>query len=257
MLKGAQNERAIRSSTACKRLRPSTPGSKKLLHLLFVVTTAVASGCAVSGPEERAPPPTSPGVGTGAPPSAATTGVVEETFDNSLALPYGWVADRARWGVIASEHASSAPNLLRGTGGGARSIATAPPLFSGLDATMRLQLQGGDGSVGFAFWYSGDGSYHVVAFDVGQGRWRHTVSDAGETETVSASRAQEARELAVGEWATLRVRAERELVQAWHDGTLVIEVDEGIRASSGVAGPYVQGNAEALVDDLAILPLHS
>ncbi len=205
-----------------------------------------------SSPTWAAPPP----------PGAAFT----ENFDSLAvgAAPSNWTNTGATWRVIANSTAPSTPNVIQGTGSptkGRTSLLLDPAgSFGDFEAQVRFQIVSGEHpqGAGLSFRFKDPEHYTLIRFSTSEQGWHIFVADGGEADKQnSASLPVEAELPVLGEWIELRIEARGSHIQAWWNGTLVIDYTETSESvpHSGTLGLFLRGESVALFDDLVVKPL--
>ena len=162
----------------------------------------------------------------------------------------GWTAIDGQWAVEEMADALSGSKALvqRATRNAFNVIVAPPGPYTDVDVAMQFKPISGreDASGGIVFRFS-DGKYYVVRANALESNFRLYSYDRGRRELKSAS----VKAPALGQWHTVRVVALGDHIQAWLDGQLYLDHQDG-RFKSGRVGLWTKADSITAFDGLAI-----
>lgn len=169
-------------------------------------------------------------------------------FDISASMPSGWQPSTGDWQVLASSHAKSRPNVLRGSSPGGLAVLVSPGERTG-GASVAASIWVAPGAApppaGLVLGHSGPGDFTAVLLDAGKSVVRVEAYAEGDLVKSSEAVVSPVRKSA---WVTLGAR--------WDGGPLLVTLDshEVLRdeapISDGALGVCLKGPGEADFDDV-------
>ena len=181
---------------------------------------------------------------------ALPAGAREERFDFETAGVERWTTVAGRWAVEDMAGAPSGGRVLvqRETRNEFNVVVAPPGPYTAVDVSVKLQPIAGkeDASGGIVFRFA-DGRYYVVRANALEGNFRLYVYERGRRQLASA-RITPPR---LGAWHDLRVIAMGDRMQAWLDGTRLLEHRDA-RFAAGRVGLWTKADSITAFDDLSI-----
>ena len=195
-------------------------------------------------------------VGSGQPLSAdaaeitVPAGASEEKFDFEAKGIDGWTSAAGQWAVEDMAGAPSGKKVLvqRATKNEYAVIVAPSGPYTAVDVSMKFKPISGreDASAGIVFRFT-DGKYYVVRANALEDNFRLYTYDRGRRQIASAR----VKPPALGEWHSMRVVAVADQMQAWLDGTLLLEHRDS-RFKAGRVGLWTKADSITAFDDLTI-----
>lgn len=171
-------------------------------------------------------------------------------FDFEQGALEGWHTVDGRWAIDEMAEAPSGRRVLvqRATANAFNVIIAPGGPYTDVDVTVRFKPLSGqeDASGGLVFRFS-EGRYYVVRANALEGNFRLYYYDRGRHETASA-RVQPP---ALGRWHTMRVVAVGDHVQAYLNGTLLLDHRDA-RFRAGQVGLWTKADSVTAFDDLEV-----
>jgi len=185
-----------------------------------------------------------------APELALPSGAREERFDFETGGVDGWITVAGRWTVEDMAGAPSGARVLvqREVRSEFNVIVAPPGPYTAVDVSMKLRPIAGkeDASGGIVFRFA-DARYYVVRANALEGNFRLYVYEGGRRQLASA-RVTPPR---LGAWHDMRVIAVGDRMQAWLDGTRLLEHRDA-RFAAGRVGLWTKADSITVFDDLSI-----
>src|SRR6266508_2469615 len=173
-----------------------------------------------------------------------------DRFDFETKGIEGWTTVDGQWAVEDMAGAPSGKKVLvqRATRNQFNVIVAPPGPYTDVDVSMKFKPISGreDASGGIVFRFN-DGKYYVVRANALEDNFRLYSYDRGRRELASAR----VKAPALGQWHTLRVVALGDHMQAWLDGTLLLDHRDA-RFKSGRVGLWTKADSITAFDDLSI-----
>lgn len=177
-------------------------------------------------------------------------GATEERFDFETAGLERWTTVAGRWTVEDMAGAPSGKNVLvqREAGNEFNVIVAPPGPYTAVDISVKLKPIAGkqDASGGIVFRF-GDGKYYVVRANALEDNFRLYVYERGRRQ-IATARVTPPR---LGAWHDVRVIAVGDQIQAWLDGTRLLEHRDA-RFAAGRVGLWTKADSITAFDDLSI-----
>jgi Domain of Unknown Function (DUF1080) len=171
-------------------------------------------------------------------------------FDFEQGTLDGWKTVDGRWAIEEMAEAPSGRRVLvqRAVENAFNVIVAPGGPYADVDVTVRFKPMSGreDASGGIVFRFS-EGRYYVVRANALEGNFRLYYYDRGRHEIASA-RVQPP---ALRQWHTLRVVAVGDHIQAWLNGTLLLD-HRDTRFHSGQVGLWTKADSITAFDDLEV-----
>jgi hypothetical protein len=162
----------------------------------------------------------------------------------------GWTTVAGQWAVDEMAGAPSGTHVLmqRATTNQFNVIVAPPGPYTDVDVSMKFKPISGreDASGGIVFRFN-DGKYYVVRANALEGNFRLYYYDRGRRELASARVTAPA----LGQWHTVRVVAVGDHMQAWLNGTLLLDHRDA-RFKAGRVGLWTKADSVTAFDDLSI-----
>jgi len=177
-------------------------------------------------------------------------GASEERFDFETVGVERWTTVAGRWAV---EDMAGAPSgkrvLVQREDRNEFNVIVAPPgPYRAVDVSVKLEPIAGkeDASGGIVFRFA-DGRYYVVRANALEGNFRLYVYEGGRRQ-IATARVTPPR---LGAWHDIRVIAVGDRIQAWLDGTRLLEHRDA-RFTAGRVGLWTKADSITAFDDLSI-----
>ena len=172
-----------------------------------------------------------------------------QTFDFDSRGIEGWTTVAGQWAVEEMAGAPSASKVLvqRATKNDFN-VIVAPTVYGDVDVTMKFKPISGreDASGGIVFRFT-DGKYYVVRANALEDNFRFYHYDRGRRQLSSAK----TKPPALGQWHTVRVVAVGEHIQAWLNGTRLLDHRDS-RLNAGRVGLWTKADSITAFDDLVV-----
>jgi 3-keto-disaccharide hydrolase len=176
--------------------------------------------------------------------------VPAERFDFETKGVEGWTTVDGQWTVEEMDGAPSGKRVLvqRATKNEFNVIVAPPGPYGDADITMKFKPISGreDASGGIVFRFN-DGKYYVVRANALEDNFRLYYYDRGRRQLGSAR----VKAPVLGQWHTVRAVAVGDHVQAWLDGTLLLDHRDS-RFKIGRVGLWTKADSITAFDDLTI-----
>jgi hypothetical protein len=176
--------------------------------------------------------------------------VPEERFDFETRGLEGWTTVAGQWAVEEMAGAPSGKKVLvqRATGNPFNVIVAPPGPYADVDVAMKFKPISGneDASGGLVFRFT-DGKYYVVRANALEDNFRLYSYDRGRRQLATAR----VKTPALGRWHTLRLVAVADHMQAWLDGTRLLDHRDA-RFTTGRVGLWTKADSITAFDDLTI-----
>jgi hypothetical protein len=176
--------------------------------------------------------------------------VPETRFDFETVGLEGWSVVNGQWAVEEMAGAPSGKKVLvqRATKNEFNVVVAAPGPFTDVDVSMKFKPISGreDASGGIVFRFS-DGKYYVVRANALEDNFRLYFYDRGRHQIAGAK----VKPPALGQWHTMRLVAVGDRIQAWLDGTMLLDHRDA-RFKSGRVGLWTKADSITAFDDLGI-----
>jgi hypothetical protein len=173
-----------------------------------------------------------------------------DRFDLETKGLEGWTTVQGQWAVEEMAGAPSGMHVLmqRATTNQFNVIVAPPGPYTDVDVSMKFKPISGreDASGGIVFRFN-NGKYYVVRANALESNFRLYYYDRGRRELASARVAAPA----LGQWHTVRVVAVGDDIQAWLNGTLLLNHRDS-RFKAGRVGLWTKADSITAFDDLAI-----
>jgi Domain of Unknown Function (DUF1080) len=173
-----------------------------------------------------------------------------DAFDFETKGIEGWTPVAGQWAVEEMAGAPSGIHVLmqRATTNQFNVIVAPPGPYTDVDVSMKFKPISGreDASGGIVFRFN-DGKYYVVRANALETNFRLYYYDRGRRELASARVAAPA----LGQWHTVRVVAVGDHMQAWLNGTLLLDHRDS-RFKAGRVGLWTKADSITAFDDLVI-----
>jgi hypothetical protein len=174
-----------------------------------------------------------------------------DRFDFETKGIEGWATVEGRWAV---EEMAGAPSgkkkvlVQRATGNQFNVIVAPPGPYTDVDVSMKFKPISGreDASGGIVFRFN-EGRYYVVRANALEDNFRLYYYDRGRRQLVSAR----VKAPALGQWHTVRVVAVGDHMQAWLNGTLLLDHRDS-RFKSGRVGLWTKADSITAFDDVTV-----
>jgi len=176
--------------------------------------------------------------------------VPAKRFDFETAGIDGWTIVNGQWAVEDMPDAPSGKKVLiqRATANPFNVIVAPSGPFTDIDVSMKFKPISGreDASGGIVFRFTG-GKYYVVRANALEDNFRLYTFDRGRRQIATAN----VKPPALGRWHTVRVVAVGDQMQAWLDGTLLLD-HRNAKFPSGQVGLWTKADSVTAFDDLTI-----
>jgi hypothetical protein len=174
-----------------------------------------------------------------------------DRFDFETKGIEGWATVEGRWAV---EEMAGAPSgkkkvlVQRATANQFNVIVAPPGPYTDVDVSMKFKPISGreDASGGIVFRFN-EGRYYVVRANALEDNFRLYYYDRGRRQLVSAR----VKAPALGQWHTVRVVAVGDHMQAWLNGTLLLDHRDS-RFKSGRVGLWTKADSITAFDDVTV-----
>jgi Domain of Unknown Function (DUF1080) len=173
-----------------------------------------------------------------------------DRFDFETRGLEGWTTVQGQWAVEEMAGAPSGIRVLtqRATRNEFNVIVAPSGPYTDLDVSMKFKPMSGeeDASGGIVFRFN-DGKYYVVRANALEANFRLYSYDRGRRQLASARVGAPA----LGQWHVVRVVAVGEHMQAWLNGTLLLDHQDS-RFKAGRVGLWTKADSITAFDDLVI-----
>jgi hypothetical protein len=189
-------------------------------------------------------------VAAAAPELALPADVPAETVDFEATGLEGWTTVTGQWAVerLAGEAGGRKVLVQRATRHEFDVIVAPRGPYSDLDVSVKFKPISGreDASGGIVFRFA-DGKYYVVRANAREGNFRLYHFDRGRRQLASAR----VEAPALGQWHAIRVVAVGDRIQAWLDGTRLLDHRDA-RFRSGRVGLWTKADSVTAFDELVV-----
>ena len=173
-----------------------------------------------------------------------------ETLDFEAKGVEGWTVVDGQWAIEEMTGVPSGKKVLvqRATRNQFNVIVAPPGPYTDVDASVKFKPISGreDASGGLVFRFA-DGKYYVVRANALEDNFRLYYYDRGRRQIATAR----VKAPALGQWHTVRLVAVGDHLQAWLDGTLLLDHRDS-RFKSGRVGLWTKADSITAFDDLTI-----
>jgi len=173
-----------------------------------------------------------------------------DRFDFETTGLEGWTTVQGQWAVEEMAGAPSGTHVLtqRATRNEFNVIVAPSGPYTDVDVSMKFKPVSGeeDASGGIVFRFN-DGKYYVVRANALEGNFRLYYYDRGRRQLASARVGAPA----LGQWHAVRVVALGDHMQAWLNGTLLLDHRDA-RFKAGRVGLWTKADSITAFDDLVI-----
>jgi Domain of Unknown Function (DUF1080) len=174
----------------------------------------------------------------------------EQAFDFTTTGIGNWTVVRGQWGIEDAPGAPAGKKALvqRATKNEFNVIVSPAGPFTDLDVSVKFDPLSGkeDASGGIVFRFA-DGKYYVVRANALENNFRLYYYDRGRRQLASAN----VKAPALGQWHQLRAVMVGDHIQAWLDGTLLLDHHDA-RFKSGRVGLWTKADSVTAFSDLTI-----
>jgi hypothetical protein len=185
-----------------------------------------------------------------APELAMPSNTPEERFDFEAKGLEGWTPVTGQWAIEAMAGAPSGSKVLvqRATTNEFNVIVAPPGPYADVEVSMKFRPISGreDASGGIVFRFA-EGRYYVVRANALEDNFRLYTYDRGRRQLATAR----VKAPALGQWHTVRLVAIGDHMQAWLDGTLLLDHRDA-RFKAGQIGLWTKADSITAFDDLVV-----
>ena len=185
------------------------------------------------------------------------------TFDQSRALPEGWISGvtghgEAKWEVIADSSAPSPPNALRQSGDAmfCWAVSTTQKLKDGF-AEVKIRPIGGkeDQAGGIVWRFKDANNYYVVRANALEGNVVLYKTVNGKRSSLQVKGRMFGygidTDVPKGKWSVLRVEFAGNLFTVFYAGKKLFEVEDDTFRDEGAVGLWTKADSVTLFDDFS------
>lgn len=193
----------------------------------------------------------------------AAAGPATVTFDDTAALPKGWMSGitghgAANWEVVAEDSAPSSPNVLRQSGEATFCWAVngKAKIKDGFIETKLKPISGKEDQAGGVVWRFKDAeNYYVARANALEGNVVLYKTEAGKRSSLQVKGRMFGygvdTKVPKGKWSTLRVDFKGNLFTVHLNGRKLFEVEDGALSDAGAVGVWTKADSVTAFDDVA------